>query len=265
MKLDDVPRANFWPYDLFGYLLPGAALLTAMALGSSWASRQLVALWDGGHIQDYVLLGFIAYFAGTCISATSSLIIEAGLMQYTYGYPTSRLIPDRPATVESGRALSWLKKTPVWAVARWCGSKLAPNWKRPFPPKFQDAVRNKYREIFGDDFEDSHTRFWTCWAYISLHHPAAFRRGTHFVELYGFSRNSALSFFLIALLPFFGCWGFSVWRSPIAWWAWSVPSLLMALFFFANYLKMFKRLDIEVFHAFLASSCAPLKASGGED
>src|SRR5262249_11801297 len=113
-------------------------------------------------------------------------------------------------------------------------------------------------------FTKSHTRFWLCWGYITLHHPAAYRRGSHFVELYGFSRNTCMSFLLIAILPLFQFWIWQTWLAPMPWFNWTGPSLLVALFFFANYLKLFKRMDDELFHAFLVAAEAPLLAAREE-
>jgi hypothetical protein len=76
MKLEEIPRINFWPYDLFGYLIPGGIMVVAVGLGKSQASTFLQGLWSGKHAADYVLLAVITYLTGTFVAAISALVLE---------------------------------------------------------------------------------------------------------------------------------------------------------------------------------------------
>jgi len=251
MRLSDVPKASFWPYDVFGYMLPGATFLTGVALGQSWLSTRIVSLWNTKDWPELILLLLGAYLTGHAISAISSLLIEAYLMSATWLLPSARLMPETKTPTSRWRR-RWF-----WKTLRWFGDRLAPNYRKPYPEDFQNAVKNSFRDAFGEDFQHPHTRFWMCWTFISLHHPAAYRRGSHFVELYVFSRNTTMSFVLISLLPAFGCLQ-RAWTPPVTAWLWTSSSFVIALFFFSNYLKLMKRMDDEMFHAFVAARWAPL-------
>jgi hypothetical protein len=133
------------------------------------------------------------------------------------------------------------------------GEALVPRYRGELGSDFQHAVQKALQATFDIRCEDAHDHFWLCWSYISLHHPAAFRRGTHFVELYGFSRNAAMAFILIALMPLLSLWPFYSWHPTIWWWNQTWISLVAALFFFSNYAKMMRRLDDEVYHSFLVA------------
>lgn len=88
--------------------------------------------------------------------------------------------------------------------------------------------------------------FWISFSYISLHHPIAYKRATHFLELYGFSRNMSMSFVFISLLPIFPHWN----NDFIASWILSTVSLFIAFILFVNYTKLLRRLNDEVFRGF---------------
>ena len=258
MRLSDIPRITFWPYDLFGYMLPGATFLTGIALGNSRASTFLMSLWSSDKPANYILLAFLAYMAGNCISAISSLVIEAHLLQWTFKYPSARLFPSKKESARSlwGHVRHWIG---------WLGKRIAPNYCNAFPEDFQKSVRDTFKQVFDTDFASSRDRFWSTWSFISLHHPAAYRRGSHFVELYGFSRNTCMSFILIAALPIFSLPPFETWTPPTDLRNWVWPSLIAALFFFANYLKLIKRMDDEMYHAFIVAAKAPIAGDAEDD
>ena len=106
--------------------------------------------------------------------------------------------------------------------------------------------------IFDKAIQDEHDRFWLSWEYVTLHHPVAYKRSNHFLELYGFSRNSAMSFLIVALMPLSLPW-MSSWSPPINAIAWSGLSMLAGLILFSNYIKLFRRMNDEVYRGLVTA------------
>ena len=96
---------------------------------------------------------------------------------------------------------------------------------------------------------DEHDRFWLAWEYISLHHSTGYRRATHFLELYGFSRNTSVSFLLLCLLPLIRDWHINYNTQ-----SWVGFSLSAAFFLFLNYVKLLRRMNDEVYRAFVVAT-----------
>jgi len=227
MKFSDLPRINFWPYDLFGYLFPGALFLTGLSVGCSAVSCALCATWRNDSWRSVALLVFVAYIAGTCIASLASYLLERVALRQGWLYPTARFYPDQHASL---RAL-WFRK--LMRGIRLV-TVMSPGYRRAYSPVMQQLTEDALRDIFGDP-----------------HHPVAYKRANHFLELYGFSRNCAMSFFLLALLPLLSLRGW--WYCPISAWAWTALTVGLGLLFYMNYTNVFRRMNNEVYRGLVTA------------
>jgi hypothetical protein len=239
---------------VFGYLLPGALFLTALSLGGSTASSRLQGLWSTGHWNNILFLAFLAYIGGTCIASLSSYGLERVVLRLGWLYPTARFFPNPDAVP---MAIQFRKFMRTLKVVTW----ISPNYRQNYSTEMQLITAQTLKEIFGTELKDDHDRFWLSWEYITLHHPIAYRRATHFLELYGFSRNSAMSLFLVAFLP---ALGHSAWRCPINNWAWWGGSMFLGIVFFSNSTNVFRRMNNEVYRGLVAAWKAPVTGTGDD-
>lgn len=231
MKEETNPKTYFWAYDIFGYLLPGLLVLVGFAKGNQWIHDNLSTHWNSLNVLNVIVLIGAAYVVGHIVAALSSYALERLVLRWTLGYPTARMF--------SG-TLRW----------RWYLLKvLFPGYFRAYSEAFQRKFDQCFEDRFGMIPGDHHDRFWLAWSYISLHHAPAFRRATHFLELYGFSRNMSMGFLLVAFNPWLPSW-----RSPIPATCWVLISLLSAWFMFVNYTKLLRRLNDEVYRGFVVCS-----------
>jgi hypothetical protein len=253
LRSAQIPRTAFWPYDIFGYLLPGAVL--SIAVGVANGAVDVVGATGGTperarvtpSLAEAALGLLIAYLAGHMVAALSSRLLEYEALRRFWGLPTALMFPQGGAGASVVRR--WRR------VARWFGARLLgilqPSYRRPYSPAFRDAFDSLFRETFHtkETNIDQHDRFWMCWEYITLHHPVGYRRATHFLELYGFSRNVSMAFLLCALLLLFGGW-----QAPITPGWWVTASVVLGAVFFANYLKLIRRMNDEVYRAFVIAA-----------
>jgi hypothetical protein len=221
----------FWGYDIFGYLSPGALFALIAAKSNSWIYDQLAGHWKnpkmdlGINIVDIVVLLFFVYILGHIISGISSFILERLILRHTLKYPTYRMFNE---TKVSG----------FWRF-------FFPGYFRPYSKEFRTSIVERYQDRFPQLVARTHDLFWVCFSWISINHPTAYRRSTHFLELYGFSRNICMSFILIACLPIL-----PEWTGFVDWWVLSGVSLVIAVIMFINYTKLLRRLNDEVYRGF---------------
>lgn len=225
----------FWGYDIFGYLLPGAIFALAAAKTNTWVFDQVAGHWHsegttfGIYFIDLLVLVFFVYILGHIISGISSLILERWILRNTLKYPTGRMFQDG--------------EFPKVSMVK---NLFFPGYFRAYSPAFQESFYEKFENKFKSLNRDTHDLFWVSFSYISHHHPVAYKRATHFLELYGFSRNISMSFILIALLPLLPGWNGDFINPLIL----SGISIMIAFVMFVNYTKLLRRLNDEVFRAF---------------
>lgn len=238
MSDDFSPKTYFWPYDVFGYLLPGLTLLVGLGLGNEWGAKMLGPLWTKMRLGDAALALGLAYVLGHVVAGMSSLVFEKWIVSKWLRWPTSHMFRS-----DRERGLARI---------------LIPSYQRPYSERFREAFDARFLKVFSVPPDDEHDRFWLVWSYVSLHHPLAYRRGTHFLELYGFSRNVSFSCFLVALLPVLPQWSALV--GAIHW----IAALTVAsIFLFINYTKLLRRLNDEVYRAFVAIAADEHAESSG--
>lgn len=228
------PKTYFWPYDIFGYLLPGVAVLAAFRAANDWGYGRLHKWWESPRLADLASFLGAAYVVGHVIAGLSSLILEKWIVSKGLQWPTAHMFG----------------KGQERGLTKW----VLPSYRRPYSEAFQQQFELRFRQILGIESDDAHDRFWLVWSYISLHHPTAYRRGTHFLELYGFSRNMSMAMLLIALYP-----ALPGWIAPLPSWVWTSMLLLSSAVLFVNYTKLLRRLNDEIYRAFMTVSPAPSK------
>jgi len=185
-----------------------------------------------------VVLVLLSYLVGHLVAALSSLLLEKALLDGLLKYPTARMFDDGAAS--GAKKLPWLRRV-VKTV-------LAPGYCRPYSPQFIAAFKRRFKRIFGFDFVDYHDVFWLVWSYVSLHHAAAFQRATHFLNLYGFARNTSMALAVAAATP---VW-WRCWAHPIPVWLWILACAACAYLMFVNYAKLIRRLNDEIYRGFVA-------------
>lgn len=120
-----------------------------------------------------------------------------------------------------------------------------PGYFRSYSKEFRESILKKFKNRYPELNKNTHDLFWVCFSWISINHSTVYRRATHFLELYGFSRNICRSFILIAFLPLLPQWtGF------ISGWILSITSIAVSLIMFINYTKLLRRLNDEVYRGF---------------
>lgn len=226
MKDELTPKAYFWPYDVFGYLLPGLAVLVGFGIGNTWGRAVLSKPWASMRFGDVALLLGLAYVLGHVVAGMSSLVFEKWIVSSLLRWPTSHMFRE-------GKERRLARVT-------------IPSYQRPYSKSFRDAFDARFARVFRVPADDEHDRFWLVWSYVSLHHPVAYRRGTHFLELYGFSRNVSFACLLVALLPILPHWS-----AAVGAWLWSAALVVASIFLFINYTKLLRRLNDEVYRAFV--------------
>jgi hypothetical protein len=126
---------------------------------------------------------------------------------------------------------------------------LFPGYFRPYTHSFKQLLRARMKGEFGAELEDNHDTFWLAWSFVCANSPVAYRRSTHFLELYGFSRNMSMSFLL--LVP--STW-FALWTNAMNGYVWSIGASVAAWLLFVNYTKLLRRLNDEVYRAFVVTA-----------
>jgi hypothetical protein len=225
-----LPKVNFWAYDIFGYSLPGMVLFLGLAASNSWLFDKINDLWTNANYVDYVILAGVAYTFGHVVSGFSSYLLERLILRHLIGYPTSQMFKSTDNTSRIVKLFF-------------------PGYFRPYSAAFQDLVRTRMRKLYSANRGDYHDFFWLAWSHVCANHPVAYYRATHFLELYGFSRNMSMTFLL--LVP--STW-FPTWSNLVNGYLWSFGCLGIATILFLNYTKLLRRLNDEVYRAFVVSS-----------
>lgn len=257
-----IPKTTFWPYDVFGYLLPVLALAAgAVAANRHVGAALLVWVYPGDELDLVALVAAvgIAYVVGHVVAAAASYTLERFVLVRLLRYPTVRLFPGLPASSPSAHVEEpgWVSKARElgrrlrsrlrWTA--WPARFLVPGYYRPYSEAFRERVLAHYEALFGFRPVDVHDLFWVTWEYVAVHHPPGYRRAAHFLELYGFARNVSMALLLLALLPLAPGWTDV---APEVWW--SGAMVVGAALMFSSYAKLLRRMNDEVFRAFVATA-----------
>lgn len=227
---DEQTKVSFWAYDIFGYLLPGIILLLGLFASNAWFHEHLYPYLKSGYYTDFAILLVIAYTLGHVISGFSSLTLERLFLRHVLHYPTYQMFKDADDTSKFFKFLF-------------------PGYFRPYSSAFRIKMKQKFQRKFRVTPENEHDLFWLCWSSICANHHVAYRRATHFLELYGYSRNMSMVFLLLVPMSWLADW-----RDITNGYLWSFSALATSWLLFVSYAKLMRRLNDEVYRAFAVSS-----------
>lgn len=227
----------FWPYDIFGYLLPGFIVLAGYGYGNQKVHDIVQPLWASQSLMSMVLLIGLAYVLGHVVSALSSLCLERIFLRNIMRYPTEQMFPylmscDRHFPTAIGKIRQGVRF-------------VAPSYFRPYSSEFQERVLQRFYAVYTVRPTNTHDLFWQAFVHEANCHPALYRRFMHFVELYGFARNTCMSFLLLLLAPLL-----PFWPAPLPEWAWALTSTVTAGVLFLDYARLMRRQNDEVYRCF---------------
>ncbi len=224
-------KAYFWPYDLFGYLLPGLFILLVLDLTNTNISDQLLFLLASNQWINIISFFSIAYIIGHITSSISKIVLEKFILQIFVKYPSYHLF--NPEQYRN----SWPKKL------------IIPGYFISFSKHFRRNFHTKFKDTFNMSDFDKLDTYWMVWVYVMGRYPLAYKRSIHFIELYGFARNISMCFLLIIFFPFIPGW-----KYDFAYIIWIIPNIIFAIIMFINFAKLLYRQSNELFRSFLVCS-----------
>jgi hypothetical protein len=227
-------KSPFTLYDFFGYLIPGLTFGLLSLFCSHFRNgllRFTDLLKDTGIeinlVTIMILVTISGYIGGHLIAAISSYIFERQIVERVLKYPTFNMFFRE-------------KKNKLLFYTKFRG---------PYGNNFKESYKKKFEKTFHIPFENPNDVFWLSFEYISLHCPIAFSRSINFLNLYGFSRNLSMSFFLSGCFLLF-LHDLRVEEASRILWIYTASTFFISFIMFNNYLKMLRRLNDEVFRAF---------------
>jgi hypothetical protein len=276
------PKTYFWPYDIFGYLLPGIIAIVPL-IEFHAGVRSLVQLrYNAESIADNLVLLVAVYVVGHIISAASSFLLERCFLRLSFGYPVAQFLCGSNSGTIIRRTVMFVVNPARWGIVRWLPRRgrfswifstlysfgvwserrldLLPGFCHPFDPEIGKLVQTRFELRFGVQFRDwfvrrrTHEAYWTIWAYVAENMPTSYRTGMHFLELYGFCRNSCFAFLLAGLYPLCPDWGTTdaSGRSLITPPIWSAGCCVCAVMLYINFTKLLRRQNDFVLRAFIS-------------
>lgn len=207
-------------YDLFGYLLPGLLFLLLFLVDHIFQSvssiqefKSSLKMFLNFSWWIFIVIFLTAYFLGHFISSFSSLILERGIVKKILGMPIENLFNENSQS--------------------FC---LFKNFRKSLDKKFINEFKlliesRMYSLIESKDY------YWLCYTYLSSYYPHLIPRIHHFVNLYGFSRNTSGALLCYVLFGIF----YNCCFNPI-YFLYLFLSALMLL----NYTKLYKRQTLDL-------------------
>lgn len=229
---------NFWPYDIFGYFIPGLVLFYS-ALMTNENLKQLVTLnsfttsTGGTNFVEAIIWVFLIYIAGHVVASFSSYFLERALVQHFFKFPTDWFFFHTKNDFKCRRCFI---------------QKVSSGYCEPYTDDFKKMFFKKFETTFKLKTTDKADFFWLCQEWLPLNHPVTYKSAMHFLELYGLSRNTCMSFIFISIFPYLPGWSCSI---PSVWW--TGVSLAISASLFSNYLKLLRRMNDMVYRGFVVS------------
>lgn len=274
------PPVYFWPYDIFGYLLPGMIVVAPLTQFHSGVRDVIVGRYQSESIPDNVVLVILCYIVGHLVASLSSSVLERGFLQLTFGYPVTQMFCGYYSGPIPRRFLACATDIYTWPIAErlknhrytsWIYSVIRitcnamkrrldvlPGYVHPYDNGFVECVKRRYAELFSTTHDDwsvnrrTHDLFWVAQAYVTESMPRVYRSAMHFVELYGFSRNASMAFGIVALYPLFPQWEVTICCGlEIQKLHWSACCLMASMGLYVNFAKLLRRrvpLSTEAWH-----------------
>jgi len=249
-------RSSSLMYDIFGYFLPGFFFICIIIIDFDFGSilkfyfehnHSLVGLKHGDitYKMEYlfkfltwntdsefkfttvIMLILFCYLLGHIIAAISSLVLESWINNRLLGFPSENLLSKK-------------ERTGI--------QKLFNNYTKPFSDKYIEKFEKLFKKRFGK-VDEKKSYFWLCFGEIATNNPVAYNRVIHFLSLYGFSRNVSACFLIYSFARLFlSCFThlhLSGYNFLII-----IIFILIGLMMFKNYLKLYYRQCMELYHHF---------------
>ena len=124
------------------------------------------------------------------------------------------------------------------------GKLIKMNYKTPLPDELQYLIRDRINSIYNSKISHS-SYYWLVYTYLSVNCPHITRRLQHFVNLSGYSRNTAGTFLLFVVFKLIFVKYFDL-------------NFITLIFFFCaiimtwSYLRLQKRQAYDMFYIFLS-------------
>ena len=248
----------FWPYDVFGYLLPGAIVLSAIVTLDSPIRERVYELFSSGSWFHVIVLVVFSYITGHIVASLSSFLIERCYLKLFYGYPAAQFLDEQTLIrkfVQNTINNPWLN------LLRYPIRCIFPGYCEAWSEKYRTVLIQFYTKSIakGTDIQiegSSSNVFWSANVYVAEHSAFAFKYASHFVELYGFSRNASCGFLILAMLTFSRGWNLIVNGSVV------VPNMCLGFFciisgylLLHNYTKLFRRHNDQMLRSFMVAVC----------
>jgi hypothetical protein len=196
----------------------------------------------------FLLLIFACYLGGHLIAALSSFFIERIFTKYVLGYPSAFLLNPRR------RIRYWNKAKSIKVNVRilfkglryYAIRKIIPQYTHPL--SLREEVKHCLHEKFGYRIR-SRDWYWLTYSYLSQKGGNPYSRANHFLNLYGFSRNCSMTFFLYFVIRFIALWTINSHINEYSWWV-LISYLIAGVVLYLNYLKLFRRQAAEMYYQF---------------
>jgi hypothetical protein len=263
-------------YDVFGYILPGFLLFSLIIIDNDVNpiiqrifenDENLLIMNDlfsvklynyffqndgfGSGLIPLILLLIFSYVLGHMISAFSSFMSKQFLIRYLK-QPSDNLL-HHLSILSSDKGFFYRNFKRIYYCVldiRLFGKIIKMNYKKPLPDEIQYLIKNKIDTIYNKKI--SHTSYyWLIYSYLSVNYSHITRRLQHFVNLSGYSRNTAGTFFLFVIFKLIYIFFLSQKK-------FSLSDLIVlvylscALIMTWSYLRLQKRQAYDMFYIFLS-------------
>lgn len=249
-------RSSFWFYDIMGYLLPGFFfvclviidydLSTLMRFNAAHKNGLESLTLENVHFKMEYFFNFLTWNTDSDFKFTTILIMM--LFCYVIGHIIAAISSYLIERLFNNGLLKFPSENLLDNSKRNWFQKRFKNYTRAFDEEFIMKFKSIFALRFGSEPKNKDV-FWLCFADISNRSPMGFNRVTHFVNLYGFSRNISGALLIYIILR--------ILVSAIS--TIDVYTLIILGFYFSgalimtkNYLKLYYRQCAELYYHFYA-------------
>lgn len=205
----------------------------------------------------FVFLLMIAFLFGHVIGSMSSFFLERIVVNKIFDYPSKNLLDNE---VNSFLPWRWTRTLSICVkkAFRFCSFR---EFTKQFDATFRDDLVKVIKKRFGDQVQPS-DYYWLCYSDMIRYRPEVARRIMNYVNLYGFARNTCMTFLvyiLIRVSVFTKLFGVTP-----AYENWLILGvyIVFAFFLFWNYTKLFRRQAAELYiHFFTLHSKIHVESS----
>lgn len=257
-------------YDVFGYILPGFLFFALIIIDHDINpiihrifndKENLLIMNDlfsiklynyffqndgfGSGLIPLVLLLIFSYVVGHMISAFSSFMTKQFLIRYLK-QPSDNLLHHLSVLSTDKGFFYRIYRSIYYCIIKKkiIGKLIKMNYKKPLPDEIQYLIQNKVNTIYNKEITHS-SYYWLIYSYLSVNYSHITRRLQHFVNLSGYSRNTAGTFYLFVFIKLVFCKYFEL-------------NIITLIYFFCavimtwSYLRLQKRQAYDMFYIFLS-------------